>query len=317
MLTLNRTLAFRRFQRAVGDCTAHINTAYVGTELIARGAKKPDDLHIKWQAPKSPRTFVDQTRSLLHTAMLGHVFMAVDRYLRDLAGDRWLPLTQEKRDILRKAVTKTGGRAYSVRERFAALNIEFGGPVEVDGLLVEALVIWRNRNEHEEISKDSEHDSRDSRLSDSTRKGLRTATELIEKRYGNFNIVALIDHLDHNRSPSRKDIVTLASAAQNYVRAVDGSLLGDAIRSEHDLEVIARKEVARSLLDADGRILAQLWGKDREARMRRINAVLQEVGFTTQGNVIAHHLSEDFVMKLASLASAKSAEQTLGTHLSA
>ena len=314
MLSLNRTLAFRDFQRVVGDCTAHINTAYVGTELIARGAKKPDDLHIKWQAPKSPRTFVEQTRSLLHAAMLGHVFMAVDRYLRDLADDRWINLQQAQRDILKKAVTKTGGHAYSLNERFEEIRGNIDSTTKVDGLLVDLLATWRNRNVHEDSSKEAVAGSRDARLTDSTRKALREADACISQRYGQLSITELISHLDQNKAPTRKDIVALASASQNYVREIDKILLISTIKSEQDLVTIAEREVARSLLKANGAVLAQLWGKDLEARRRRISATLQEVGFTPTKDVISFHLPDDFVIKLAQLPSAKAAEETLKQH---
>src|SRR6185312_16525748 len=65
-LTIRRTRAFRSFQRAVGDSTLLINSAYIGLELIARGGEKPPGLDINWSAPKNPRDVASKSRSLLH-----------------------------------------------------------------------------------------------------------------------------------------------------------------------------------------------------------------------------------------------------------
>jgi hypothetical protein len=111
MLTIKRTLVFRNFQRRLGNCTFHINSTYVGLEWIARGHGKPKDFEINWDAPKKSRESVDQARQLIHSAMLGHVYDALDSYLRLVADIPWARLSNGQRNVLRKSVTRSGGGA--------------------------------------------------------------------------------------------------------------------------------------------------------------------------------------------------------------
>jgi hypothetical protein len=313
MFTIHRTRAFRNFQKSVGNFTAHINTAYVGTELIALGTKKPDNLRIRWQEPNDARNFIHETRSLLHAAMLGYVFTAVERFLRDLADDKWLKLEPAKCDILRKAVTKQGGSAYSITERFSQLDLELEPRASWDALLVEVLVVWRNRNVHEKSAKKDNEEMSDSRLSKDSRKSLKEFSDQIHSQYGGMNVEELIKHLDQNKAPSRKELVGIVSAAQNYVRMVDNGLIKRAVRSEMSLALIAKQEIYDNLSRDDGKAIELLWGKDREARERRFQAILLEAGFTDveKKRIVNISLPEDFISGIASLSTAEQAREYL------
>jgi hypothetical protein len=295
MLTLVRTEAFRSFQRVVGDATYHINTAYIGLELIARGGAKPDDLKIRWSAPKQPQHVVAQTRSLLHTAMLGHLYGAVDNYLRGVSNVDWLPLTKEQRDILRKSVTKKGRIAYSVSERFEQIESGIEDRSKTDKLLLEVLVAWRNQSVHD----DSSDDDSKTRLPSRTDIQLRNAAADLASRYGGLDAAQMLDQLYATQAPRRKEIIALASAAQNYVRTVDGVLLRQALNSDKAVERLALIRFHRALFNDGGRELKKLWGKDIDARRRKIISVLEESGFAIIEDV-PHGLNTTFVEHLIS-----------------
>jgi hypothetical protein len=282
MLTVIRTRAFRSFQRAVGRSTFYINTAYIGLELVARGGTKPDDLRIKWTQPRQPHEEIAQVRQFLHTAMLGYCFGALDNYLRELADDLWLPLCRDTRAIMKKAVTKPNRVAYSIPERFSQLETERSQKAPEDALLVAVLTVWRNQSVHEEQPKASFKARLESQLSED----LRTHGASLATRYGDLQVEKLLEHVESNRPPSRKDIVALASAAQNYVRAIDEGLLMQHLDSQAAIDQVALAEIRRALLEPPGKLIQIVWGKDPTTRVRRITAILEEAGFVKSGKLL-------------------------------
>jgi hypothetical protein len=282
MLTVVRTHAFRSFQRAIGRSTFYINTAYIGLELVARGGTKPDDLRIKWTQPRQPREEIAQVRQFLHSAMLGYCFGALDNYLRELADDLWLPLSRDTRAIIRKSVTKPKGVAYSIPERFSQLETERSQKVAEDALLVAVLTAWRNQSVHEEQPKASFKARLEAELSEE----LRTHSASLATRYGDLQVGKLLEHVESNRPPSRKDIIALASAAQNYVRAIDEGLLIRHLNSQEAIERVALAEIRRALLEPPGKLIQIVWGKDPTTRARRLTAILEEAGFAKSGELL-------------------------------
>lgn len=296
MLTLARTRAFRSFQRSVGNSTFHINAAYIGLEFIARGADKPSNLKIKWTPPKHPKQMVDQSRSFLHIAFLGHIFGALDGYLRDIAADRNLQLSDASRDILSKAVTKPGSEAYSVAERFGVIGECSHDDARADRALTVLAALWRNQTVHE----DGERTRKKSRLDESAASELISYKANYATRYGGLDPQILVGHVRAGSSPARKEIVALASAAQNYVRWADGTILHRTFSSSVDLETFALRILRKALLGESDQPFRQLWGKDVEGRARRLTAILQEAGFTDADNELPK-LGNDFILTIASL----------------
>ena len=238
MLTIKRTPVFRDFQRRLGNCTFHINSAYVGLEWIARGQGKPKDFEINWDVPKKPRESIDQARQLIHSAMLGHVHDALDSYLRLVAEIPWARLSNDQRDILRKSVTRSGGSAYSIADRLVEIYCPSadvdkdvdGKNAEIDLQLLKVLVAWRNQTVHDGLNNSGEP-----RLPDGCEEKLLGAKDHLATRYGDLDPIVLLDHLRRRESPKRKEIVALVSACQNFVRAVDSALLRYSISRREDI----------------------------------------------------------------------------------
>jgi len=235
-----------------------------------------------------------KSRSLLHAAMLGHLFSAVDNYLYDLANEPWLQISTETRNILRKSKTKPGNKAYSIPERFAEIGTFTTDNELADEVLLEILTIWRNQSVHE--LRDTENIR--TRLSRSTEDRLLQSAENLKNRYGKLDAKALIEHIKENKTPTRKDIVALASAAQNYLRAVDGRLLAGSLNSQEAVQDIALTEIRNALLSPNDRAFKVTWGKAPDARVRRLVAILQEAGFAPEAKIVPR-TSPNFLLSLA------------------
>jgi hypothetical protein len=260
MYRLRRTEPFRAFQKSVGNATFHLNSSYVGLEWIARGYGKPEDLEIAWTPPKEPKHSVNQSRSFLHAAALSHVADALDTYLRDIADEKYLALTEGQGEVLRKSKTGKGGHEYSVPERFSILGLELSAESNADLAMVAALAAWRNR---------STHSRRDRRLSleKDFEEGLRAAKTLLATRYGDLDSAAMLQHMHAREAPKRKEIVALVSVAQNFVRVVDEALLRAALPDEAAIRNVAHIAI-RSRLCPETGVCAKSKNSGAETSMR-------------------------------------------------
>ena len=122
-------------------------------------------------------------------------------------------------------------------------------------------------------------------------------SENLASRYGGLNIEYLLGHMASNKSPSRKEIVALASAAQNHVRAIDKGLLKSYLSSRASIEAVALGEIRRALVDPTERSIRLVWGRDYTARARRLVAILEAAGFAQSGEL--PRLGDNFIDTLA------------------
>ena len=299
MLTLSRTRPFTKYLKRVGNSTFHINSSYIGLEWIARGKGKPDDMEISWSEPKNPKSSVDQSRMLLHAAVLGYVFDCTDSYLRLLANIGWLRLSDVQRNILRKSATRPGGKEYAIWERFELLGITLEREREeerkVDLAMVRVLAVWRNKVSHQGLEEEGEI-----RLDDAIKAQLLAAETYLAGRYGGLSAHAMFEQMSGDTSPRRKEITGLVSASVNLTRLVDEKLVANAIRSERDLESVAIAEISEALSRTDRNlesVVRKLWGTNERARARRFTAILQEAGFKKGDASVG--LPDDFALELA------------------
>ena len=219
---------------------------------------------------------------LLHAAMLGYVCDCTDSYLRLLANIGWLRLSDIQRNILRKSVTRSGGKEYAIWERFDSLEITLEKEREeeerkADLAMVRVLAAWRNKVSHQGLEEEGEN-----RLDDTVKAQLLAAETNLAGRYGGLSIHEMFEQMSGDTSPRRKEITGLVSASVNLTRCVDEKLVANAIKSERDLESVAIAEISEALSKTDGsleRVVRKLWGMNEGARARRFTAILQETGF--------------------------------------
>ena len=297
MLSIIRSRPFRNFQRQIGNSTFYINTAYIGLEWVARGKGKPEGIEINWSPPNSPRQIVDQARSLLHSAMLGHASDALDTYLRSVGDDPWLKRSDHQRAILRKAVTKSNSHAYSVAERFSELGVTLDAEAKLDLAMVAALVAWRNQIIH--VTLDGAGSKL--RIDGDTEGCLKSGKLKLGRQYGNLDSEVMLRHMRERRAPKRKEIIALVSAAQNLTHTVDRMLLRSVLPGSDAVEEIAMAVIREALCKDKEIELRKLWGKNRQARGRRLRAVLEQGGFTTSSDSEAPSLPSNFLEKLADM----------------
>ena len=275
MYRIHKTIPYRDFRDQVGDATFHINTAYVGMEWIARGFDKPSDLEFSWQRPRDPKQEVDQARGMIHAAMLTRITDALDAYLAGIADEEWLDISDHQRNVLRKSITKPGTVAYSVVDRIQELQIDFG----IDGKLclglVAALVAWRNQAVHA-----SRATSAEVRVDDGHVKFLCNNATILSSLYGGFNPSMMFGHMQKKALPKRKEIVSLAAAAQNLVREIDWKIIRRTIPHTQALEARAKTLIITGIEKESDKAFNVLWSKNSAARKRKMLDILKQNGFS-------------------------------------
>jgi hypothetical protein len=271
MLAISRTPAFRRFQTAVGGATFHINTTVVGLELVAAGGAKPQNLNIHWTPPKEPRNSVDQTKQFVLLAILVHVVDSFDVLLRDYADLEWLSLDTSLKLMLRKSVTKDGGKEYSLAERTEALLLRLRMGELEDFSLLKLAVAWRNSLVHAGRSEP--------RLPEGVEECLNSAAPHLADRYADIDVGRMLQSFSKGRRPTLKEATTMVAACQNLARALDQALIRDAAGQTDQVIKLVRNELAKAFRENSVRWKAA-WGRDAAARTRAFLNFLPEFGMT-------------------------------------
>ena len=297
MYSITRTSALKGFKDRVGNSSFHINTVYVGLEWIARGLAKPDKMEINWDPPKNPRNAVDQTRQIIHSAMLGYVFEATDAYLRQLVNIDWLDLSEPQKDILLKSTTKPGGIEYAIHERFDAVAILTDAKALADFEMLKALVAWRNQQVHDQPERRGTF-----RLPSGCETALLANAQLYANSYGKLDVKKMIKQAESHEPPRRKEIIALISATQNFVRAFDAALVKKAL-NQSKLESIARAAIRTELQTNEWAGLRKAWAKPPKTRHRKICAILEQNGFVVDPKAEIT-LPESFSQSLSQLSHA-------------
>ncbi|QIP06106.1 hypothetical protein [Bradyrhizobium symbiodeficiens] len=145
----------------------------------------------------------------------------------------------------------------------------------VDFELLKILVAWRNQHVHDGLNSSGEF-----RLPDGCEAILLAEKDMLAKRYGGFDPSALFHHFIQRDAPKRKEIITLVSACQNFVRAIDGALLRQSVTRNSDLQSIALATIKKALCRDNPAEIKKVWGKDTAARERRLRAALEAGGFS-------------------------------------
>jgi hypothetical protein len=281
MLGISRTPPFRRFQRAAGNATFHINTVIVGLELVAGGGGKPVGLNINWKPPKDPRHVIEQTKQFTLLAIIVHVVDSFDVLLRDYADLNWLTLDEATTGVLRKSTTKPGGKEYSIPDRAAAL-LGYLKIDEPDALAFLALTTaWRNTLVHGGRAEPTLTRAADDQL--------RSNATWISAQYASIDVAKMLDSFWKGQRPTLKEATTMVATCQNLARTIDVAIIRNKVSTPEQISTIVRNELERSFSHENAR-WKKVWGRDPEAQTRAFVNQLAECGITTtadEGSVSA------------------------------
>jgi hypothetical protein len=276
--------------------TFHINTIVIGLELVARGGKKPDELNIRWKEPSNRRESADQARQFVLLAIIESIVSSFDALLRDYADLKWLTLPPNVIDILRKAITGSDHKEYSIAKRAEELLLYLKLDESESLAMLELMVSWRNALVHSERAKP--------RLQADAERQMKLSAARFADRYANIDVLRMLESFAARHRPSLKEATTMIAISQNLARSLDQAYLRLAGGTPEQVRRIALLELAQSSEQKKSQ-WNQLYGRDTEARVRALNGFLAEVGIADVSEGVTAGLESDFVHVLASLTKAE------------
>jgi hypothetical protein len=150
--------------------------------------------------------------------------------LRLIADIPWARLSSAQRDVLRKSVTRPGGSAYSIADRFAEVRSasdhgdksEDDKNAEVDLELLKVLVAWRNLTVHDGLNASGEL-----RLPDGCAETLLNAQDSLTDWQKMWILAALMQKKPANETPIKVALKILKDATRHdALRAVAAIYVG-------------------------------------------------------------------------------------------
>jgi hypothetical protein len=262
----------------------------IGLELVAAGGAKPNAMHLRWIPPKKPRETVERTKHFVLLALMAHVVDAFDGLLRDYADLDWLDITPTVRDILRKSVTRPGGKAWSISERVEELVPHPHEDIAESVAFLDLAVGWRNALVHSSRSE--------ARLLESTVQRLTRGSQEIALKYAGIDIKLTLSNFDAAKWPTLKEATTMIAVMQNLARSIDRMLLIANASTTERVELIARREIGKGLARFQGG-LKRVWGRDATARERVLTNLLSSAGIVEAAEPVSAGLGGSFVSDLA------------------
>lgn len=239
---ISRTDAFRRFQRALGDATLHLNTVAIGLEAIASDVsaaqKAANALNVGWRLPAGKknaaksasiveplakpirlptegtklRDLTARSKVFVLRAVLVAACDCLDTYVAELVKTPWLKIDESTADICTKAVTKPGKIAWSLAERYTAICTALQIPSMEGRCAIVALGSrWRNALVHAEGAKFDLHSS-DRQMLMSNADGLCKA---------GFIVTQALERFKNGSDPTLKDVTTIVSYSQELCATID------------------------------------------------------------------------------------------------
>ncbi len=308
ILRISRTKPFRDYQRRVGNAIYLINTIAVGLELIAEGGAKPSPFHIAWQRPSDPRQTASQARTFALVAIMNLAFDSFDVYLRNLGQLPWLPAPEEVGKVVRKDVSRAGGKAYSEAERSEHL-LEYLGKEDSGGLIamLDLLANWRTMLVHSDADRD---------ITKRRAEELLSREEFFARNYAQLSVSTLLANFRAHQNPTLKEATSLIAASMNLARLMDEAVIAAAAANEAGMLKIAWTILSAYLLISVERspeetpshqhaglrpstVFKEMWSSDHDSRIRKLIGLLRRGGITDAPNGVSAALDSHFLEELA------------------
>jgi hypothetical protein len=301
ILGLSRTKPLRRLMARIGSSTYRLNTILVGLKCVAESKGDSGAMAVTWTKPLTPahaKRAADQAAAF---ACSGAVVLAADvfdSYLRELAQEDWLGFAEATTAIATKAKTRSGGIAYSVAERAAAVAEDLGAQDPVRLALIELLAKWRNGLAHTSNERKPDIDGASATV-------LMSAAQTIHDRHAHLDIRLALENFRSRRAPVAKEATSMIANVVKWSQIIDAAAIRRVASTEHEVISIANSGLGRYLRAASeqkpARLISDAWQGDQKRRSATILKWMQEIGFTESKDRISAPLPSDYVAQLALL----------------
>jgi len=301
--TLTRTRPFRNLQSSIGSATYRLNTILVGLQQVAGGADKTEDLPVSWSKPSPDKSkqVADQARIFACSAAVAFAYDGFDSFIRAIVREGWLRFSPPTVEIATKSVTKNGGSAYSMAERFDRIARELNITSPLDTATIELFAKWRNIIVHD-------RDDSTRGLSIASEDILSSSTDYFYTKYSHLDIKLALKNFADRKMPVPKEATSLIALAQNLARRIDEAAISRVASTPTDFEKATLTLVGQHYRLAKGRhptptaAVTEAWQCDVMRRQKNLERVLVELGISKkQKKPVSAPLPDDFLPRLAQL----------------
>jgi len=260
-LALETSSPRRAFKQSLGQANHFLITILVGLDAIEDGiAEQRPGMPASWN-PQDQARSAARSRGFAARAAVALLFDCIDAYTWDILTEPTIVQREASRNVLE-------GAADSKRrfEELAQLVDQKDGSAWA---LLNLGRAWRHRLIHSRS---------DATPSGAVVAALRKNEDAIKEEYAGLDVEKLQQSLTTGE-PHIKETIAMIRAGHQFVEAADRALL-----TEIDLNFYATEALSshlRTFAPAEQKIRASnLWGKDRERRLRAVLNVLRSQGMT-------------------------------------
>lgn len=260
-LALETSSPRRAFKRSLGQANHFLITILVGLDAIENGtARQRQGMPASWN-PQNPAQSAARSRGFAARAAFTLLFDCIDAYTWDILAEPTVVQCEANRTALEKAADS--------KARFEELARLVGQKGSSAWALLNLGRAWRHRLIHTRS---------DAAPSGGVVAALRKNKGVIKEDYAGLDIERLQKSLVSGE-PHMKETTAMIRAGHLFVEAVDRNLLTNIDLSDYAREALSSH--LRPLNLAERKIRASnLWGQDRERRLRTVLNILRSQGMT-------------------------------------
>jgi hypothetical protein len=260
-LALETSSPRRAFKRSLGQANHFLITILVGLDAIETGtARQRQGMPASWN-PQNPAQSAARSRGFAARAAFTLLFDCIDAYTWDILAEPTVVQCEANRTTLEKAADS--------KARFEELARLVGQKGSSAWALLNLGRAWRHRLIHTRS---------DAAPSGGGVAALRKNKGVIKEDYAGLDIERLQKSLVSGE-PHMKETTAMIRAGHLFVEAVDRNLLTNIDLSDYAREALSSH--LRPLNLSERKIRASnLWGQDRERRLRTVLNILRSQGMT-------------------------------------
>jgi hypothetical protein len=260
-LSLETSSPRRAFKESLGQANHFLITILVGLDAIEDGtAKQRPSMPASWN-PQNPAKSAARSRGFAARAAFALLFDCIDAYTRDILAEPTIVQSEASHNAIEGAADS--------RARFEELARLAGQKDSSAWALLNVGRVWRHRLIHTRSNTTPDG---------AVVAALRQNKDAIKDEYAGLDIDKLQKSLVCGE-PHMKETTAMIRAGHQFVEAVDRDLLTGI-----DLSAYAKEALSSHLrpLDLTERKVraSNLWGQDRDRRLRAVLNILRSKGMT-------------------------------------